>query len=211
MKKPTHTDDLVEILLQRTLNLVRREGRDLSLRQMAVLFACDAAEDLQTVRGLARYLEIAKPAVTRAVDRLEAAGLVQRQPDPSDRRSVLIAPTASGRRYSLQFLGRASAGSKALAPKVRPSEVTAGPEHLDTALLIPDQVREARDLLDWSQSHLASRAEMTTQSVTKFERGTLQLSPDDLHAIRGALETAGVIFVDENGHGPGVRLMKAGQ
>jgi hypothetical protein len=29
-------------------------------------------------------------------------------------------------------------------------------------------------------------------------------------AIRTALESAGVIFVDENGEGPGVRLRKAG-
>ena len=28
-------------------------------------------------------------------------------------------------------------------------------------------------------------------------------------AIRAALESAGVIFVDENGEGPGVRLRKA--
>ena len=30
-----------------------------------------------------------------------------------------------------------------------------------------------------------------------------------LHAIRAALESAGVIFVEENGEGPGVRLRKA--
>jgi hypothetical protein len=29
-----------------------------------------------------------------------------------------------------------------------------------------------------------------------------------IDAMRAALEAAGVIFVDENGHGPGVRLRK---
>ncbi|MET4691245.1 hypothetical protein ABIA13_005753 [Sinorhizobium fredii] len=31
-----------------------------------------------------------------------------------------------------------------------------------------------------------------------------------MQAIRSALEAAGVIFIDENGEGPGVRLRKKG-
>jgi hypothetical protein len=34
------------------------------------------------------------------------------------------------------------------------------------------------------------------------------VSDDTLAAMREALENAGVIFVDENGDGPGVRLRK---
>jgi len=34
------------------------------------------------------------------------------------------------------------------------------------------------------------------------------LSPGNLAAIRAALEAAGVIFIDENGERPGVRLRK---
>jgi hypothetical protein len=34
------------------------------------------------------------------------------------------------------------------------------------------------------------------------------MTPDNLAAIRAALEAAGVIFIDENGEGPGVRLRK---
>jgi DNA-binding MarR family transcriptional regulator len=107
MKKANRSDRLVELLLERTLALVRREGRDLTLRQIAVLLVCDTAEDLQTVRGLARHLEVGKPIVTRAVDRLEAAGLARRKADPNDRRSVLIAPTLAGRRYCSRFAGAA--------------------------------------------------------------------------------------------------------
>jgi DNA-binding MarR family transcriptional regulator len=113
MKKTDRSDHLVELLLKRTLALVRREGRDLSLRQIAVLLVCDTAEDLQTVRGLAQHLEIEKPIVTRAVDRLEAAGLARRKADPSDRRSVLIAPTRAGHSYCSRFAGAAP-------PKKRP-------------------------------------------------------------------------------------------
>jgi hypothetical protein len=32
--------------------------------------------------------------------------------------------------------------------------------------------------------------------------------PSDLEVIQSALEWAGVIFVKENGHGPGVKLRK---
>jgi hypothetical protein len=45
-------------------------------------------------------------------------------------------------------------------------------------------------------------------ALADFENGSRTLSPDNLAAIRGALEAAGVIFIDENGEGPGVRLRK---
>jgi hypothetical protein len=47
---------------------------------------------------------------------------------------------------------------------------------------------------------------MTPRSVARFERSKLKLSPDDLQSIRDALETAGVVFMDENGKRRGVRL-----
>lgn len=207
MEEPPQSDARLELLLERTMDLVRQAGRDLSLRQIAILLVCDSARNPQTVRGLAQYLEIVKPAVTRAVNRLETAGFVRRKPDPRDRRSVLVVSTASGRRYALQFLGRAKAGTEAVLSKKRPGGTTAGRQHPDEALLGPAQVREARDLLGWSQSRLAGMAEMTAQSVIKFERGKLQLSRNDLQAIRGALEAAGVQFIAEN-DGAGVRVRK---
>jgi hypothetical protein len=41
-----------------------------------------------------------------------------------------------------------------------------------------------------------------------LENGRRTLSPGNLVAIRAALKAAGVIFIDENGEGPGVRLRK---
>jgi DNA-binding MarR family transcriptional regulator len=146
-ENPPPSDALVELLLERTLALVRHEGRDLSLRQMAILLVCQAADDLQTVRGLALHLAIAKPAVTRAVNRLQAAGLVKREADPSDRRSVLIAPTASGRRYALQFFGRARARTRVVTAKTDAGALLALPQRPCQTFLSPTQVREARDLL----------------------------------------------------------------
>ena len=48
------------------------------------------------MRGLAAGLAIAKPAVTRAVDRLEHLGLVRRLPDRDDRRSIIVGRTVRG-------------------------------------------------------------------------------------------------------------------
>lgn len=73
-----------------------RGGNDLTARQLGVLFRCSAAGPV-TVRALAEYLDISKPAVSRAVDRLAAAGYAGRKDDPTDRRSVLVDLTRDGR------------------------------------------------------------------------------------------------------------------
>lgn len=46
---------------------------------------------------IAARLEVVPRTVTPMVDGLEEAGLVRRQADPDDRRSVLVEPTAAGR------------------------------------------------------------------------------------------------------------------
>lgn len=79
------------------LALVRR-GTTYTLREVAVLLGCLA--EPQTVRGLAGALAIPRPSVTRSADRLCADGLLQREPDPEDRRSVLLCLTPAGRRYA---------------------------------------------------------------------------------------------------------------
>jgi DNA-binding MarR family transcriptional regulator len=45
---------------------------------------------------LAEELHLSSGAMTNRLDRLEAAGLVRRLPDPNDRRGVLVEPTAAG-------------------------------------------------------------------------------------------------------------------
>jgi DNA-binding MarR family transcriptional regulator len=55
------------------------------------------AEDGQTPGGIARRLGLATPTVTRAATRMEAAGLLRREPHPSDRRLVRLLLTDRGR------------------------------------------------------------------------------------------------------------------
>jgi DNA-binding MarR family transcriptional regulator len=80
----------VEGLRQTVVALVRREGPDLSARQLGVFLTCYLEEEAQTVRGLAAKLHVSKPAITRALDRLSEFDLVRRKTDPLDRRSVLV-------------------------------------------------------------------------------------------------------------------------
>jgi len=48
--------------------------------------------------ALARWMMLSSAAMTNRVDRLEAAGLVERRPDPGDRRGLLVALTPDGKR-----------------------------------------------------------------------------------------------------------------
>lgn len=49
---------------------------------------------------LAEHLHIAPRSATEVVDGLEQRGLVERRPDPNDRRATLIALTDQGKRVS---------------------------------------------------------------------------------------------------------------
>ncbi|HIJ62499.1 MAG TPA: MarR family transcriptional regulator [Rhodospirillaceae bacterium] len=82
---------------------VRREAPDLSARQMALLLTVYLSPPPHTVRGLAIALNISKPAVTRALDRLGEFGLVRRKLDDTDRRSVLIQRTVKGSVFLREF------------------------------------------------------------------------------------------------------------
>src|SRR6516225_6359698 len=89
-------DQLVGILRETIVALVRRDGTDLSARQLGVLLTCYLQEGAHTVRGLAADLNVSKPAITRALDRLGELDLARRKVDPLDRRSILVQRTLKG-------------------------------------------------------------------------------------------------------------------
>jgi hypothetical protein len=62
--------------------------------------------------------------------------------------------------------------------------------------------------LNLTQTGLGELASLGLSTVVDFERERRAVSADAVEAIRRALESAGVIFVEENGDGPGVRLRK---
>jgi DNA-binding MarR family transcriptional regulator len=90
------SDRLLEVLRDTIIGMVRREGPDLTARQLGVLLICYLEERPHTVRELAARLDVSKPAITRAIDRLMELGFARRGPDPRDRRSVLVQRTRRG-------------------------------------------------------------------------------------------------------------------
>jgi DNA-binding MarR family transcriptional regulator len=55
------------------------------------------------VRGLAHELNISKPAVSRALDRLGELGYIRRERDDLDRRNVLVQRTEAGGQFLDNF------------------------------------------------------------------------------------------------------------
>lgn len=75
--------------------------------------------------------------------------------------------------------------------------------------VLPAQIRAGRALVNWSQNDLVAASKVAKKTIADFEREARQPYARTLAAIRTALETAGVEFIEENGGGPGVRLVKA--
>jgi DNA-binding MarR family transcriptional regulator len=96
MPVTTSPDALISIFRDTIVALVRRDGADLSARQLGVLLTVYLTEGPHTVRGLAAALNVSKPAITRALDRLGELDLARRKTDPADRRSVLVQRTVKG-------------------------------------------------------------------------------------------------------------------
>jgi len=83
----------------RRLNTVfntRIESLDLNLNQASLLaFVVDFGDSTQT--ALAEMIGIGRAATGTMIDQLEARGLLERRPDPGDRRVWLVAATDAGR------------------------------------------------------------------------------------------------------------------
>jgi len=76
-------------------------------------------------------------------------------------------------------------------------------------MLTREQVKMARAALGWGVRELAAKAGVTANTISRYENGADALG-DTLTKIQRALEkggdSGGVVFVDPNGFGPGVRL-----
>lgn len=82
---------------------VRSDKPDLTARQQAILLTVSLTRGPHTVRGLADTLNVAKPAITRALDTLTRSNLVRRVKDESDLRNVFIERTQEGAEYLRGF------------------------------------------------------------------------------------------------------------
>jgi transcriptional regulator with XRE-family HTH domain len=78
-------------------------------------------------------------------------------------------------------------------------------------MLTSEQIRAARMLLRWEQKDLARQSGVSLPTIKRLETkpGEMKAHVNTLGALRAALETAGVHFVDGDDMGPGVRLKDA--
>ena len=63
----------------------------------------------QTVGELGRYVRLGKSTMTGVLGRLVSGGLVVREPNPDDRRAILIVPTPRGRELAGALVTRVRA------------------------------------------------------------------------------------------------------
>ena len=71
--------------------------------------------------------------------------------------------------------------------------------------MTPVQCRMARAALQLGVLDLAKLADVSTNTIVRFERGE-DLKQITVGHLRSVLEAAGIEFIPENGGGPGVRL-----
>lgn len=117
-------DQMLNLLRDTIVSLVRKDGPDLSARQLGVFLTCYLQDGAHTVRGLAQELNVSKPAITRALDRLGELDLARRKVDPLDRRSVLVQRTLKGSAFLREMrslMSEASGTSKPAAKTTRSS------------------------------------------------------------------------------------------
>jgi DNA-binding MarR family transcriptional regulator len=98
-------DQSVGFLMKRVMSSIlaqadqRLASLDLTHAQWLPLFKL-AVKDCDTVAALARELDLDPGAMTRALDRLEAKGLVLRERSTEDRRVVRLRLTEEGRKIA---------------------------------------------------------------------------------------------------------------
>lgn len=74
-----------------------------------------------------------------------------------------------------------------------------------------NQIKAARALIGMEQTALAEKAGVSINTVRNMEAAgadEVRVRSDTLFRVQEALKAAGVIFVEENGDGPGVRIKK---
>ena len=95
----------------------------LTSTQAGALF-CIRSDEGITVGELADRLELAQSAASSLAQRLEAADLVTRAPNPDDGRSVRLVLTRIGRKRREEAISTAHAGNQALRDGFSEAEIT---------------------------------------------------------------------------------------
>jgi DNA-binding MarR family transcriptional regulator len=114
-------------LLMRVARTQRRRWRDvlapwdLSPHQARALKVISERDGVR-LSDLAEALHIAPRSATEVADGLQERGLIERTPDPGDRRAVLLRPTGEGRRIRGEIGAARAADSAELFGRLSPAD-----------------------------------------------------------------------------------------
>lgn len=114
-------------LVMRVARTQRRRFRDvlapwdLSPHQARALMVVSGSDGVR-LSDLAERLRIAPRSATEVADALQERGLVERSPDPADRRAVLLRPTDAGRRVREEIDAARAADAAELYARLSPDD-----------------------------------------------------------------------------------------
>jgi DNA-binding MarR family transcriptional regulator len=149
MTKSTKTD-----LKKRALMAVRDYGVNLTrFRNAMSEWAGLNVTDMECIRllflkgiasptELARHTGLTSGATTAMLDRLEKAGLIERRPNPDDRRGTLIAPAKSGAEKTASWFESARKAQDELISSYSESELEIISDVFERFTKLWDQERE---------------------------------------------------------------------
>lgn len=87
---------------------VTKYEHDLTFRQVAVLAECarTVPEEDRQIHSLATLFSFSRPVISRAADKLEEIGYVERSSLAHDRRTCVLSVTKKGHRFLLDVQGQ---------------------------------------------------------------------------------------------------------
>jgi len=97
---------------------------------------------IATPSELARHTGLTSGATTAMLDRLEKAGLIERRPNPNDRRGTLIAPTKSSSEKAASWFESARKAQDELISSYSESELEIISDVFERFVKLWDQERE---------------------------------------------------------------------
>ena len=126
----TTANEAWESVLQAHATLMKRFAAqdiwtDLSMREYDVLYTLSKCTAPIRITELNRHVLLSQPALSRLVDRLAARGLVTRDADPADGRSVCLSLTETGREVQRRIGGaHARDVARAVTAALTPAEIS---------------------------------------------------------------------------------------
>lgn len=148
------TNTTKEELKQRALSAIREYGIHLTLFRNAMsewagLNVTDMeclrllfAKGIATPSELARHTGLTSGAATAMLDRLEKAGLIERRPNPNDRRGTLITPAEAAAAKAASWFASARNAQEELISSYSESELEIIADAFERFTQLWDQERE---------------------------------------------------------------------